>query len=36
MTREVTLPNGEDLPALGLGTWRYGESAARAPAEVAA
>ena len=36
MTREVTLPNGEDLPALGLGTWRYGESAARASAEVAA
>jgi diketogulonate reductase-like aldo/keto reductase len=34
--QEVTLPNGEDVPALGVGTWRYGESASRAPAEVAA
>jgi diketogulonate reductase-like aldo/keto reductase len=34
--REVTLPNGEDVPALGLGTWRYGETSARADAEVAA
>ena len=34
--REVTLPNGEDVPALGLGTWRYGESSSRADTEVAA
>jgi diketogulonate reductase-like aldo/keto reductase len=34
--REVTLPNGEEVPALGLGTWRYGESSSRADAEVAA
>ena len=34
--REVSLPNGEDVPALGLGTWRYGESASSADAEVAA
>lgn len=34
--REVTLPNGEDVHALGLGTWRFGESAMRASAEVAA
>ncbi len=31
---EVTLPNGTELPALGLGTWRLGESAALAKAEV--
>ncbi len=31
---EVTLPNGTELPALGLGTWRLGESAALAGAEV--
>jgi diketogulonate reductase-like aldo/keto reductase len=34
--REVTLPSGEDVPALGLGTWRYGESASSANAEVSA
>lgn len=34
--REVTLPHGEDLPALGIGTWRMGEESARAAAEVAA
>lgn len=34
--REVTLPSGEEVPALGLGTWRLGESAPRAAAEVAA
>jgi diketogulonate reductase-like aldo/keto reductase len=33
--REVTLPNGEDVHALGLGTWRYGESSAHARSEVA-
>ncbi|MDH4052605.1 MAG: aldo/keto reductase [Rubrivivax sp.] len=32
----VTLPSGQTLPALGLGTWRYGESATRRAAEVAA
>jgi diketogulonate reductase-like aldo/keto reductase len=31
----VTLPHGAELPALGLGTWRMGESAARAAREVA-
>jgi diketogulonate reductase-like aldo/keto reductase len=34
--RHVTLPHGADVPALGLGTWRMGESSARADAEVAA
>jgi diketogulonate reductase-like aldo/keto reductase len=33
---EVSLPHGEDVPALGLGTWRYGESAARRAAELTA
>ena len=33
--REVTLPHGADVSALGLGTWRMGESAARAALEVA-
>ncbi len=32
----VTLPSGETLPALGLGTWHMGESAANRKAEVAA
>ena len=32
----VTLPNGDEWPALGLGTWRMGESRARRTAEVAA
>ncbi|MEP6873906.1 MAG: aldo/keto reductase [Burkholderiales bacterium] len=32
----VTLPDGTRLPALGLGTWHMGESAASRPAEVAA
>lgn len=32
----VTLPDGETRPALGLGTWRIGESAGRRRAEVAA
>lgn len=32
----VTLPDGETRPALGLGTWRIGESAGRHRAEVAA
>lgn len=34
--REVTLPQGETVPALGLGTWRLGEQADRRAAEVAA
>lgn len=34
--REVTLPNGEKLPALGLGTWKMGEQARHQSAEVAA
>jgi diketogulonate reductase-like aldo/keto reductase len=33
---EVTLPSGEEWPALGLGTWRLGENAARRVQEVAA
>jgi diketogulonate reductase-like aldo/keto reductase len=32
----VTLPTGETLPALGLGTWRMGESARSRAAELAA
>ncbi len=32
----ITLPSGESLPALGLGTWHMGESAANRKAEVAA
>ena len=32
----VTFPGDEVWPALGLGTWRMGESAARRGAEVAA
>lgn len=32
----VTLPNGDEWPALGLGTWRMGESRTRRAAEVAA
>jgi diketogulonate reductase-like aldo/keto reductase len=34
--RDVLLPSGEDLPSLGLGTWRMGESAARAAADESA
>jgi diketogulonate reductase-like aldo/keto reductase len=33
---EVMLPSGEEWPALGLGTWRLGEDAARHTQEVAA
>lgn len=35
LSREVSLPSGELRPALGLGTWRLGEHAARRAAEVA-
>lgn len=35
-SRTVTLPSGEAVPALGLGTWNMGESRARHDAEVAA
>jgi diketogulonate reductase-like aldo/keto reductase len=35
-SREVTLPHGADVPALGLGTWRMGESSSRIVHEVAA
>ncbi|HMN80268.1 MAG TPA: aldo/keto reductase [Burkholderiaceae bacterium] len=34
--KTVTLPSGEPVPAIGLGTWRMGESGARRAAEVAA
>jgi diketogulonate reductase-like aldo/keto reductase len=33
-TRTVSLPDGETVPALGLGTWRIGESALHRRAEV--
>ena len=33
--RAVTLPSGEPVPALGLGTWNMGERAAEAAREVA-
>jgi diketogulonate reductase-like aldo/keto reductase len=32
----VRLPDGEEVPALGQGTWRMGEQARRAKAEIAA
>ena len=35
-TGTVTLPSGETLPALGLGTWHMGETAAKRKDEVAA
>jgi diketogulonate reductase-like aldo/keto reductase len=34
--RTIELPTGQTLPALGLGTWRMGESAQARPGEVAA
>lgn len=34
--KHVSLPNGEKVPVLGLGTWRMGESARTRAAEVAA
>ncbi len=34
--REVTLPDGTKVPALGQGTWRMGEQASRAADEIAA
>lgn len=34
--KHVTLPGGATLPALGLGTWRFGESASTRKAELAA
>jgi diketogulonate reductase-like aldo/keto reductase len=36
VTPEVALPSGETRPALGLGTWRFGEAPARRTAEVEA
>jgi diketogulonate reductase-like aldo/keto reductase len=33
---DITFPHGEAQPALGLGTWQYGEDPAHAAAEVAA
>jgi diketogulonate reductase-like aldo/keto reductase len=33
---DVAFPSGEERPALGLGTWRYGEDASRAAAEAGA
>ncbi|MBQ1764094.1 MAG: aldo/keto reductase [Aquincola sp.] len=34
--REVTLPTGDRMPALGLGTWKMGEAPRQQAAEVAA
>ncbi len=34
ITPEVALPSGETRPALGLGTWRFGEEPSRRSAEV--
>jgi len=34
--KSVALPDGTPMPALGLGTWRFGESAARRTADVKA
>lgn len=34
--RTIRLPSGQAIPALGLGTWRMGESAKQRPTEVAA
>lgn len=34
--RTVTLPDGQAVPALGLGTWRLGEASSRHRAELAA
>ena len=34
--RDVSLPNGAEVPCLGLGTWRLGEQAGQHRAEVAA
>ncbi len=34
--KQVRLPSGERVPALGLGTWKMGEAARRRAAEVAA
>ena len=36
MNRTVALPTGEKVPALGLGTWKMGESASTRDAEIAA
>ena len=36
MTKTITLPGGETRPALGLGTWRLGESTRSRKAELAA
>ena len=36
MIKTVALPTGERVPALGLGTWKMGESSARRDEEVAA
>jgi diketogulonate reductase-like aldo/keto reductase len=36
VVKAVTLPSGETLPALGLGTWHMGETAAKRKDEVAA
>ena len=33
--KTITFPSGRSCPALGLGTWRFGESASRRVAEVA-
>ena len=34
MKKEVTLPDGTKVPALGQGTWHMGDSAARESGEI--
>jgi diketogulonate reductase-like aldo/keto reductase len=34
--RTIALPDGETIPALGIGTWMMGENARKRPAEIAA
>ncbi|MBD1863190.1 MULTISPECIES: aldo/keto reductase [Trichocoleus] len=34
--RTIRLPSGQSIPALGMGTWRMGESATQRPNEIAA
>jgi diketogulonate reductase-like aldo/keto reductase len=36
MTREVTLPNGEAVPALGQGTWQIAENSSKRSSEIEA
>ena len=33
--KTITLPTGESVPALGIGTWRYGEDKSKRADEIA-